>query len=126
MALLSMCLAVAAPAAPGKLPAVDSAAFNAKVKPVLKNICLACHNGSVASGGVNLLPYLEAGTVLDDRASWEKIVLKIETGEMPPIGVPRSQPQMTALVNFLRNEFDKADAASKPDPGRVTAKRLNR
>ena len=79
------------------------------------------------SGGVNLLPYSEASTVADDRAAWDKIVQKIESGEMPPKGVPRPpQAQMTALVEFLRGEFMKADAAVKPDPGRVTARRLNR
>ena len=46
---------------------------------------------------------------------------------MPPKGIPRPpQEQVTALVKFVHGEFDKADAAVKPDPGRVTAKRLNR
>ena len=110
-----------APAAPG----VDSAGFDAKVKPILRSTCSGCHNASVSSGGVNLLPYLDSATVLEDRASWERILQKIEAGEMPPKGVPRP-PQLTALVGFVRGEFEKADAATKPDPGRVTAKRLNR
>ena len=64
---------------------------------------------------------------MTDRDSWEKIAQKIESGEMPPKGVPRPpQDQMSALATFIRGQFNKADAAVRPDPGRVIAKRLNR
>jgi hypothetical protein len=46
---------------------------------------------------------------------------------MPPKGIPRPpQEKVTAFTNFVHGEFDKADALMKPDPGRVTAHRLNR
>ena len=123
--LFAVIPALAAPATPK--PVVDAAGFDAKVKPILKNTCSACHNQAVASGDINLLPYLDPATVLEDRASWERITRKIESGEMPPKGIPRPpQAQMTALVEFVKGEFSKADAAVKPDPGRVVAKRLNR
>jgi hypothetical protein len=125
-ALLALCHAVAVAATTPK-SVVDAVGFEAKVKPILKNTCTGCHNASVTSGDVNLLPYLDSATVLNDRASWEKIIHKIEAGEMPPEGMPSPpQDQMTALVKFIQGEFDKADALVKPDPGRVTAKRLNR
>ncbi len=112
---------------PGLALAVDSAGFDKNVKPILKNTCSGCHNASVMSGGVNLLPYMDASTVAEDRPSWDKILEKIESGEMPPKGIPRpSQAQVSALTNFIHGEFDKADALVKPDPGRVTARRLNR
>jgi hypothetical protein len=115
-------------ALPGLAPAaVDSAGFEKNVKPILKNTCSGCHNSRVMSGGVNLVPYMDATTVTEDRPSWDKILEKIESGEMPPKGIPRPpQAQMTALTNFIHGEFDKADALVKPDPGRVTARRLNR
>src|SRR5215469_10946430 len=120
------CIPVAFAAPPPKVT-VDAAGFEKNVKPILKNTCSGCHNASVTSGGVNLLPYLDASTVADDRASWDRIVQKIESGEMPPKGIPRpAQPQINALLTFVRGEFEKADAAVRPDPGRVTAKRLNR
>jgi hypothetical protein len=106
---------------------VDSVGFDSKIKPILLNTCATCHNASFASGDLNLTPYLSAGTIFDDRATWEKIAHKIEAGEMPPAGEARPpQEKMTAFVEFLRGQFDKADALVKPDPGRVTAKRLNR
>ncbi|MDP9170253.1 MAG: DUF1592 domain-containing protein, partial [Acidobacteriota bacterium] len=119
----------AAPATPVKPRAapVDAAGFESRVKPILRTTCSGCHNATVTSGGVNLLPYMDPATVTEDRPSWEKIVQKVQSGEMPPKGVPRPpQEQMTALVTFLQGEFEKADAAVKPDPGRVTARRLNR
>ncbi len=36
------------------------------------------------------------------------------------------QDKVTALITFIKGEFEKADAAVKPDPGRVTAQPLNR
>jgi mono/diheme cytochrome c family protein len=108
-------------------PTVDTAGFNAKVKPILENICSQCHNPELMSGDVNLMPYLDPATVMTDRAAWEKITHKIAAGEMPPAGIQRPpQDQLTALVNFIKGEFDKADALAKPDPGRITARRLNR
>ena len=34
--------------------------------------------------------------------------------------------EMDAVIQFLQDEFEKADRNLKPDPGRVTARRLNR
>ena len=113
-------------AAPAK-PAVDTAGFDAKVRPILKNVCTACHNPQTLAGDVNLVPYLDPKTVYSDRDAWEKITHKIAVGEMPPKGIPRPpKDQMDGLVNFIQQQFDKADAAIKPDPGRVTARRMNR
>ena len=127
-ALLTAGSVLAAPATPAPpKPVVDTAGFDAKVKPILKNTCSGCHNEGVMSGDLNLLPYLDAATVFEDRTTWEKVARKIESGEMPPKGMPRPpQAQMTALVEFLKGEFEKAAAAVKPAPGRVVAKRLNR
>ena len=127
-ALFTAAHILAVPATPvAPKPVVDAAGFEAKVKPILKDVCSNCHNATVMSGDLNLLLYLDPATVFGDRASWEKITRKIESGDMPPKGIPRPpQDQMTALVKFIDGEFDKADAAVKPDPGRVTAKRLNR
>jgi hypothetical protein len=110
---------------PAKAVSADTAGFDANVKPILKNTCSGCHNASLSSGGVNLLPYLDPTTLSNDRASWEKILQKVESGEMPPKGIPKPA-KMPAMIEYLRGEFEKADAAMKPDPGRVTAKRLNR
>src|SRR5947207_10730017 len=62
--------------------------------------------------------------------SWEMILSKLKGKEMPPAGVERNEGQISALVAFLEKELARADAAAasntKPDPGRVTARRLDR
>ncbi|MBC8165318.1 MAG: DUF1587 domain-containing protein, partial [Bryobacteraceae bacterium] len=73
------------------------------------------------------MQYNSAATIPADRDQWERIVQKIRTGEMPPKGMPRlSEDQVKSLTAVVHDEFEKADRNVKPDPGRVTARRLNR
>src|ERR1035438_1965457 len=106
---------------------VDAARFDLTVKPVLAKTCAPCHGATVASGDLDLTPYLDPATLASGRPVWEKIAHRVEAGEMPPKGIPRPpQADLTAMVAFLRGEFGKADAATNPDPGRVVARRMNR
>lgn len=101
--------------------------FEKSVQPVLKQTCSMCHNEKLASGGLDITPFLDRASVLEKREGWEHIVAKVHTGEMPPKGVPRPPAdRMLALEKFVQGEFDRVDRAAKPDPGRVTARRLNR
>jgi hypothetical protein len=117
LSLLAVVPAFAAPAA---------TTFQSAVQPVLAKTCAPCHNDRVSSGGLNLAPFSTAGSMAENREGWEKILQKIRTGEMPPKGVPRPAAQMDALTKFIQAEFERADRNLKPDPGRVTARRLNR
>lgn len=101
--------------------------FEKTVKPVLGTTCVACHNAETASGNLNVLPYMTPESLTAGRDGWEKILRKIRSGEMPPKGIPKPAPaQVEALTTFVEGEFEKADRNLKPDPGRVTARRLNR
>ena len=60
-------------------------------------------------------------------AVWEKVLLKVRSGEMPPPTV-RTRPDpaaAAAFASFLENTLDAA-AAAKPNPGRAPVHRLNR
>ena len=88
--------------------AAEDGGFQNTVRPVLTKHCVTCHNPSLTSGGVNLVPFTNGATVATERVAWEKILHKIESGEMPPKGVPRPNPAaVDALVHFLNAEFDK-------------------
>ncbi|MBI2689448.1 MAG: DUF1592 domain-containing protein [Acidobacteria bacterium] len=101
--------------------------FDHSVQPLLNKNCLACHNDRVQSGSVNLAPFTNPATLLTAREDWEKVVQKVRSGEMPPKGLPRpSVEQINAFTTFIEAEWEKADKNVKPDPGRVTARRLNR
>ena len=102
-------------------------AFDSVVQPVLLDSCVVCHNSDNASGGLSVEGYTSTETILGDREHWESILQKVRTGEMPPRGIPRPPDDaIDAFMSFVQGVFEKADANVKPDPGRVTARRLNR
>jgi Protein of unknown function (DUF1592)/Protein of unknown function (DUF1588)/Protein of unknown function (DUF1587)/Protein of unknown function (DUF1585)/Protein of unknown function (DUF1595) len=107
------------------LRGADTPTFEKTVAPALLKTCAPCHNESFASGGVNIAPFTQAASLVQNREGWDIILRKVRGGEMPPKGVPRP-PQMDTVVQYLTEEFEKADRNLKPDPGRVTARRLNR
>ena len=107
------------------LPAAGTPTFENTVAPVLTRTCTPCHNDDLASGGLNIAPFTQAASLTKSRDGWDIIVRKIRAGEMPPKGIPRPA-QMDAVIQCLLDEFAKADRNLKPDPGRVTARRLNR
>ena len=118
---------VASPASKAPSTQVTKASFERDVQPLLANNCASCHNDELASGGLDLAKFTTASSILQHRDGWERIVQKVRTGEMPPEGLPRlPAAQIETLVKFVQAEFEKADRNVKPDPGRVTARRLNR
>lgn len=101
--------------------------FASTVKPMLTKSCQPCHNDRNQAGSVNIVPFTAASSLTEYRDDWERIVRKVRSGEMPPKGFPRpAEAQIEQMVGFVQAEFDKADAKVAPDPGRVTARRLNR
>jgi hypothetical protein len=101
--------------------------FEKDVRPLLSQTCNTCHNEKLASGGLNIGIFLEPGSLGSNREGWERILAKLRAGEMPPKGIPAPPAEkMDALLKLVQGEFDRADRNTKPDPGRVTAHRLNR
>ncbi|GAB4359265.1 MAG: DUF1592 domain-containing protein [Bryobacter sp.] len=108
-------------------PSPNAKTFDETVKPLLTKSCSPCHNDRNQSGGVNILPFTNPLSMSAYRDDWERIIRKMRSGEMPPKGFPRpAEAQMNGLIGYVHQEFEKADAALQPDPGRVTARRLNR
>jgi hypothetical protein len=122
---LELKIAAVAVSAIGFLLAADTT-FEKKVQPVLGKSCAPCHNEHMASGGLNVAPFLDPSSITKQREGWERIIQKMRSGEMPPKGIPRPAAQIDDLTKFVQAEFERADKLIKPDPGRVTARRLNR
>jgi mono/diheme cytochrome c family protein len=104
------------------------AAFTAATRELFDDTCSECHNPTDLSGGFDVNVYRSVDTLATDRDRWESILAKLKSREMPPDDavIQPSDEQIHTLVKLLEKEFERADAAMKPDPGRVTARRLNR
>jgi hypothetical protein len=86
--------------------------------------CVSCHNPRSLSGGLSLSAATFAS--VENAATWEKVLHKIRTGQMPPAPRPRPAAGDTAaMTTWLQTTLDTA-AANNPQPGRVGAHRLNR
>ena len=100
------------------MPPQQAAAF-------VETHCVTCHNDRVLSGGLRL--GADTFASLDGHAeTWEKVLHKVRTGQMPPAPRPRpSAADATAFTSYLQTTLDAA-AERDPQPGRVGAHRLNR
>lgn len=90
-----------------------------------KVYCDTCHFGPKARAKLNLetldLAHLDA-----HGDTWEKILVKLRSRAMPPVGMPRPTPATyDALISSIESERDRV-AQLRPNPGRPTLHRLNR
>jgi Protein of unknown function (DUF1592)/Protein of unknown function (DUF1588)/Protein of unknown function (DUF1587)/Protein of unknown function (DUF1585)/Protein of unknown function (DUF1595) len=124
--LLSLTL-IGMAAAPAMVSAPESSAFDSTVKPFLAKSCLMCHNAQLKSGGVNFAAFTTAEEVTKDPHTWDTALVKLKTRQMPPPGFPAPEAaEVKAITEWIEKEFDRADQMAPADPGRVTARRLNR
>ena len=107
-----------APLAAAQSEGVDGAA-------ILGEYCVSCHSDRTQTGGLSLEqvdPLNPAG----DAEIFEKVILKLRSGMMPPAGRPRPDEHVrTAFIADLENRIDRA-AFDAPNPGRPILHRLNR
>jgi Protein of unknown function (DUF1592)/Protein of unknown function (DUF1588)/Protein of unknown function (DUF1587)/Protein of unknown function (DUF1585)/Protein of unknown function (DUF1595)/Planctomycete cytochrome C len=104
-----------------------SGLFEKSIQPFFSESCYMCHNSSLKSGGLDLELFKTPESILANRETWEHVLQKLQTGEMPPKGAPRpDETELKAAIRWLEHQFARADRLAKPDPGRVTARRLNR
>jgi mono/diheme cytochrome c family protein len=130
LAGIGACLALGMPgivSPQGVDPTRSAEAFESSILPVLRGTCGQCHNDTRASGGLNVGDLGTRDSVVRHREEWEQILRRVRDGEMPPPGAARpSDPELEAFVDTIRDALERADAGAPPDPGRVTARRLNR
>ncbi len=89
--------------------------------------CIGCHGSKLSTAGLNLEALTAANDLQKDRDRWELVASRIESGEMPPKGLPRPDPAAAkSLTDFLKADFARQDKLIRPDPGHITARRLNR
>ncbi len=94
--------------------------------PLLDQYCVDCHDGSLKRGGLDLESMIH-GDPAAHPDIWEKVILRLETRQMPPPDEERpDEPDYKASVAALSGYLDGI-AAENPDPGRPdTIRRLTR
>ena len=105
------------------------AAFDRDVQPILQDICASCHDAehAAAAGGLDAEVYGDPSSLLSRRDGWEKVLARLRAGEMPPPTAQQpSEEELNAFIGTVQKELDRLDRITPPDPGRVTAHRLNR
>lgn len=101
--------------------------FSNKGRAFLEKYCLTCHSGPKPKAEVSLEPFRDSASVVKQRKLWDTVVKMIVSGEMPPKGKPRpTLAEAEAFTGLVKAVFDHADRNAKPDPGRVTMRRLNK
>lgn len=100
--------------------------FDQTVAPFVRQNCLACHSSKLATAGLDLERMLDAGAA-GSVETWQKVLEKLRAGEMPPKGRPRPDPKALAgVLAWIEARVASEERQSTFDPGRVTARRLNR
>ena len=56
---------------------------------LMNRYCLGCHSAKLRTGGL-ALEGLDIAHVAGHADTWEKVLRKVRTGEMPPRSLPRS------------------------------------
>ncbi|MCW3100747.1 MAG: Gluconolactonase, partial [Chthonomonadaceae bacterium] len=108
-------------------PKQNASTFAQTTKIFFAQHCTSCHNTKSKAGGLDMVALQGPDSVAKSRAGWESILRKIRTGEMPPPGSPRpTQIAIKSVTAGIETEFERADKRDAANPGRVTARRLNR
>jgi len=89
--------------------------------------CVFCHNETKHEGELRLDQLSDVPALLKSRKIAEKMLDRLQAGEMPPEDKPQpSVEEVNAFVTLVNGVFEQADREAPPDPGRVTVRRLNR
>jgi mono/diheme cytochrome c family protein len=112
-------------AAPQPPSTTAAPASSAPQRAVINQYCVTCHNQKAKTAGL-MLDKLDLDHISDGAETWEKVIVKLRGGMMPPAGMPRpDKTTMDGLVSWLEKSLDRAAQAS-PNPGRDPVHRLNR
>lgn len=92
-------------------------------RAVLNKYCVVCHNQRLKTAGLTL-DTMDLSKVPEHADVWEKVILKLRSGTMPPAGMPRPDAATyKGLAGWLETQVDQAAEAYA---GKPILHRLNR
>ena len=107
-------------------PSSSAASTPASPRAVIDKYCITCHSQKARIAGLDL-ETMDLSAPGANGEAFEKIILKLRAGSMPPPGQPRPDgATYSAVATTMENMADREWAAN-PNPGRIGAvQRLNR
>jgi len=107
--------------------AVAEAGFGRDVVGFLEKHCISCHGDTKPKGELSLTSLRDEKNLYIQRKLVRNVLSQIESGEMPPKAKPRPTiEEAESMRKRVTSMWTAHDKNAKPDPGRVTARRLNR
>lgn len=101
------------------------AVFQKDIRPMLETYCYSCHAEGESEGGVKLDLFKDEAS-LKDHKLWLRVLKNTRSRIMPPVEEDYlEQAEIDKLTTFIKRDIFELDPA-RPDPGRVTVRRLNR
>ena len=100
----------------------------AKHRAWLEQYCVGCHNARnpLPANDPVTLDTANLDDVLEDAATWERVLRKLNVRAMPPQGSPHpTEAEYVAFTTWLSGSLDRGWAA-RSTPGRYVVHRLNR
>src|SRR5262245_1226602 len=106
--------------------AASQNAFAVRVRPLLAKHCFECHGEETHEKDLRL-DQLAKEFNTADAAKWQRVLERIQSGQMPPESSPRPSANDThGLTTSIKDEFRKVELARRAKEGRVVLRRLNR
>ena len=109
------------------LSAEDAPDFVQDGLPFLQQYCFDCHSGEQPPAELALDFFVDNASLIKHRQVWDRVLEALIAGQMPPSDSHQpSVAEVGAFTDHVLAIFDHADRNAKPDPGRVTVRRLNK
>lgn len=101
-------------------------AYRDRIVPFFRSHCSDCHGEFEAEANLTLPAWKDEQTALEDKKNWQRIRRVLSRREMPPADHDQPPPEeRTRLIAWIDAEVFGIDC-SRPQPGKVTIRRLNR
>ena len=102
------------------------AGFHQAVQPLLLQYCYDCHGNGFRKGKVAFDGFESDAELVAQTGLWFTALKNVRAGLMPPDDGPRPTPaEIKILEQWIKYQALGIDP-TRPDPGRVTVRRLNR
>lgn len=109
------------------VPPSSAPSYQKTLLPFLKRHCFNCHGDGKAKAELSFDKYTDDASLVSDRKVWDNVRHMLTAREMPPKERPQpTSAEVESAIAAIQGIFDRADAAAKPNAGRVTIRRLNR